>query len=378
MILGLPVFSSERMPRAARLLRLLAQYGLLAWSAAAAAQSVPVRPQDGGAAARSEARWLQDMRAAAERLNYVGTIVYQQGGAVRTSRIAHFLDGGTAVERLQLLDGRPREYLRRGDEVRCLFPESRRVLVEQRPGLEVFPALGSGGASEILQRYRVRIGELDRVAGMQCRLLQIKPNDAMRFGYRVCAEEATALPLRAQTLNERGEVIEQIAFADLRLGIVLDRTQLRPSWTTTGWRVDRPEHRLGDLAHTGWQIAVPAGFRKLKEVARRMSDDAADTLQVVYSDGLATLSVFIADGGEKPAATDDSAHAMGVTHAYSRRVAKSLVTVIGEVPAPTVRSVAQSVELRADQGADKSADKSDEGRSTEKAADKRVDTPPRR
>src|SRR5258706_15216330 len=209
---------------------------------------------------------------------------------------------------------------------------------------------------------------------MQCRLLQIMPNDAMRFGYRVCADEATALLLRAQTLNERGAVIEQIAFADLRLGIALDRTQLRPSWTTIGWRVDRPEQRLGDLAHTGWQIAVPAGFRKVKEVARRMSDDTADTLQGVYSDGLATLSVFIADGGEKPAATDDSAPAMGVTHAYSRRVAKSLVTVIGEVPAPTVRSVAQSVELRADQG----ADKSDEGRSNEKAADKRVDTPPRR
>src|SRR5258706_10617229 len=243
------------MSTAVLLLHLLAQYGLLAWAATAAAQVGPVR-EDGGATARSEVRWLQDMRSAAERLNYVGTIVYQQGGAVRTSRIAHFLDGGTAVERLQLLDGRPREYLRRGDEVRCLFPDSRRVLVEQRPGMEVFPALGSGGASEILERYRVRIGQLDRVAGMQCRLLQILPNDAMRFGYRVCAEEATALPLRGQTLNERGDVIGPIAFADLRLGIALDRTQLRPSWATTGWRGGRPQHRPRDLARPGWQIAV--------------------------------------------------------------------------------------------------------------------------
>ena len=164
-------------------------------------------------------------------------------------------------------------------------------------------------------------------------------------------------------------MIEQIAFADLRLGIALDRTQLRPSWATTGWRVDRPEHRLGDLARTGWQIAVPAGFRKLKEVARRMSDDAGDTLQVVYSDGLATLSVFIADGGVKPAEADDSAHTMGVTHAYSRRIEKSLVTVIGEVPAATVRSVAQSVDVRADKS---------EAPSNHKATDRRVDALPSR
>jgi sigma-E factor negative regulatory protein RseB len=143
-------------------------------------------------------------------------------------------------------------------------------------------------------------------------------------------------------------VLEQMAFADVRIGERVERSQVKPSWSTEGWRVDRSEHRTVDLAQLGWKVAPPAGFRKMLEVARRFGpgpNAGRSAMQVVYSDGLATVSVFIEPGATEPAA--EYAQSQGPTSAFSRRVADANVTVIGEVPPATVRAMAQAVEFRA-------------------------------
>jgi sigma-E factor negative regulatory protein RseB len=306
----------------------------------------------GAAPERSELQWLQAIQSAAQRLNYVGTIVYQQGGSVRTSRIVHYFDGSISHERMQMLDGKPREFIRRDAEVQCLYPDLRRVLVERRPDPD-FPSLGGGAPSEILDRYAVRLGGVERVAGSDCRVILLEPRDSLRYGYRLCADLVSALLLKAQTLNERQEALEQMAFADLRVGERVDRAQLRPSWSIDGWKIERSDLQPADLARSGWQVPTPPGFRKLREVGRTMASGAVGSagrkaMQAVYSDGLATLSVFIeTDGGGAGGAPGETIHSYGATSGYTRLVNEARVTVIGEVPPETVRSVAQSVEFRA-------------------------------
>ena len=97
------------------------------------------------------------------------------------------------------------------------------------------------------------------------------------------------------------------------------------------------------LAKLGWIVPTPDGFRRTKEVMRRMH--SADAMQVVFADGLATISVFI-EPGSALADPPDSVRIHGPTSAFSRRVSEALVTVVGEVPPGTVRAVAQSVEFR--------------------------------
>ena len=96
-------------------------------------------------APRSEAQWIQAARTAAQRTNYTGTIIYQAGGEMTSSRITHVFDGSKSHERIQTLDGKPREYLRKrsdsDDEVQCLIPESKKIVVEKRSVEESFPAL---------------------------------------------------------------------------------------------------------------------------------------------------------------------------------------------------------------------------------------------
>jgi sigma-E factor negative regulatory protein RseB len=301
----------------------------------------------GREAPRSEAQWIQAARAAAQRTNYTGTIIYQAGGEMTSSRITHVFDGSKSHERIQTLDGKPREYLRKrsdsDDEVQCLIPESRKILVEKRSVEESFPALSSASPDEILQRYEARLGPVERVAGIDAQSVALEPRDNLRYAYRLWLDRATGLLLRAQTLNERREVIEQIGFSDVRIGERIDRAALKPAWATEGWSVVRSDYRKTDLARQGWIVPAPDGFRKTKEVLRRMH--AAEAMQVVFADGLATISVFIEPG----AAVDDppaEVRTHGPTSAYSRRVSAALVTVVGEVPPGTIRAVAQSVEFR--------------------------------
>lgn len=311
----------------------------------AAAGSQESRPQSD--TPRTDAQWIQAVRRAALRINYSGTVVYQAGGEMRSSRITHLFDGVHSLERIQTLDGKPREFIRRrsasNDEVQCLIPESRRVVVEQRSVEDSFPGLSSAAPEEILERYVLTLGSIERVAGIECQLLTLEPKDTARYGYRLWVDRATGLLLKAQTLNERHEVIEQIAFSDVRIGERIERSKLRPAWSTEGWAVQRSQYRAADLAQKGWLVPVPDGFRKTQEVERRIA--GADALQVVFSDGLATVSVFIEPNSQSKSTSDEVNH-LGPTSAYARRVGESLVTVVGEVPPSTVRAVAASVEFR--------------------------------
>jgi sigma-E factor negative regulatory protein RseB len=298
-------------------------------------------------APRSESQWIQAARTAAMRVNYTGTIIYQAGGEMTSSRITHMFDGSKSHERIQTLDGKPREYLRKrsgsDDEVQCLIPEAKKIIVEKRSVEDSFPSLASASPDEILQRYEAKLGPVERVAGLEAQALTLEPRDKLRYAYRLWLDRTTGLLLRAQTLDERNEVIEQISFSDVRIGERIDRSALKSPWATDGWSVVRSEYRQADLAKLGWVVPTPDGFRRTKEVVRRMH--SADAMQVVFADGLATISVFI-EPGSALADPPDSVRVHGPTSAFSRRVSEALVTVVGEVPPGTVRAVAQSVEFR--------------------------------
>ncbi len=319
---------------------------LLVASSAAHGQSTD-KGADGAAGqrpSRTEAQWLHAIQAAAQRVNFSGTVVYQQGGAMRTSRIVHVWDGAMSHERLQMLDGKPREFIRKDTEVQCLIPEGRRVLVERALPGETFPSLGGGAPREILEFYTLRLGAVERVAGVDCQVLALEPRDTLRYGYRLCVEPASGLLLRTQTMDQRQEPIEQMAFTDVRINERIDKALLRPSWATEGWKVERSEHRPADLAKLGWNINAPPGFRRLREVERRMGPPEAprSTLQAVLSDGLATLSVFIEQGGGSQISSD-LVHTHGSLSGYTRRVGDAMITVVGEVPPATAKAVAQGV-----------------------------------
>ncbi|MDA0236004.1 MAG: siderophore-interacting protein, partial [Proteobacteria bacterium] len=124
--------------------------------------------------------WLGRISTAGQRLNYVGTFVYQSGSHVETSRIAHRVDASGEYERLEVLDGSPREIIRRGAEVRCVLPDERTVIIDEAQGRRAFPARLPASPTGLAENYRVRKGELGRVAGLEAQALVLEPKDELR------------------------------------------------------------------------------------------------------------------------------------------------------------------------------------------------------
>ena len=321
----------------------------LAWSGCAALflLGAPplVRATDPPRDVHGDAAWLKNVQDAARRQSFSGTIIYQRGDEMHASRVVQLFDGVESRERVLTLDGQQREFIRKGEDVQCLYPKLHRVVIDHG-GARSFPAFAQPLPDDVLSYYDLRRSGSERVANRPCDVVELVPRDHLRYGYRLCVEPTSGLLFKAQTLNEHGAVLEQVAFTDIHVGEPIDPAQLRPSWSTAGWTVDQQQSQATQLSEQGWSVTPPGGFHRLAEVMRHLigvGDPAPrSALQAVYSDGLATVSVFIEPGApmlEEPA----ESQRRGPVTAISRQVGDARVTVVGEVPPATAQSFAASV-----------------------------------
>ncbi|AZY48622.1 MucB/RseB C-terminal domain-containing protein [Bordetella avium] len=308
--------------------------GMAGWYGTARAQSAPLP---------DPVQLLADIQQAARTQDYAGVFMYQQGDTMQSSRLVHIVDGTGERERLEILDGQPREYLRHNENVQCLIPEHETVLLERRRG-DRFPGLLLGDPKDLTKHYVIRAeSKLHRVADRQCRPISIEPRDALRYGYRLCADVDTNLLLKAQTVDGKRGVVEQVSFSSLRVGSDVDAGSLNSRWNTRDWRIVEPDMKPVDLAALGWRIPAPEGFSPVMQVARQMGKGTVS--QVVLSDGLAAISVFIEPyDGTRHHHPPAGLVQRGSINIYGTRIADYWMTVLGEVPAATLETLAQNTE----------------------------------
>jgi sigma-E factor negative regulatory protein RseB len=291
--------------------------------------------------------WLRKIYAATDRLSYTGTFVYQQGEQVETSRLTRLVDASGVHERLEPLDGTPREIIRFNEEVKCYIPSTMTLKVDRQLETQPFPAMRAD-VNEITQYYTVRKAETERIAGHDCQAIVLEPRDKFRYGHKLWADVATGMLVKAKTLNEKGEVVEQFAFSELQIGGRIDRDKVKSRFAGKGrdWQVEHSGFVETNVASSGWGLGtLPPGYRKVTELKRRVGA-SADVRQIVLSDGLAAVSIFIEPLGAKAGQPQLGPARQGAFNVYTRQVDEFLVTVIGEVPAESVRWVAQNVEHR--------------------------------
>jgi sigma-E factor negative regulatory protein RseB len=291
---------------------------------------------------------LKNMASAARRLNYSGTFVYHHAGRNETSRIVHFVNpAGGEFERLEAIDGPEREVIRTNDQVTCYLPGTKTIIIEKRSARR-FPALLPEQLGGVPDSYTVRVAGQDRVAGFDCKVVVLEPKDKLRYGHEFCAETERGLLLRARTLSEKKEPLESFVFTELRIGGAFSRDQVKSKYAgrSKDWKVDTSSLVLSDVStDTGWVLkSRPAGFRKLTELKRSIAGRAGMVSQIVYSDGLAAVSVFI-EPMPKAQPPQSLSH-QGAVNIYVRRVSDHMVTVLGETPAATVMQIANSLEFR--------------------------------
>lgn len=289
--------------------------------------------------------WLQRMADAAQKLNYVGTFVYQSGNQTETSRITHMVDGADELEHLEVLDGSPREVVRVNDEVQCFLPESRLLIVERRRGRKTpsFPALLPGSFVGLAEHYEISKGAAGRVAGFESQSILIKPKDGLRYGHRLWVDAASGLLLKSAVIDERGEALETFAFTELRIGGPIERASPKPrNQMKDGWKVQNVRTSEPRADHWHFRNEVP-GFRKVAGMKRQGRADGPEISHLIFSDGLAAVSVFIEPLGAR---TKPEAGPMniGAVNAYKRIAADHMFVVMGDVPPASLKKLAEGIE----------------------------------
>jgi sigma-E factor negative regulatory protein RseB len=292
-------------------------------------------------------QWLTRAAQAARQLDYLGTIVYQIGPRVESSRITHLNDGGHEYAKLVNLDGPAREVVRSQGEVRCYYPDAKLMRIEPGTFRNVFPSLLPEQQQSLSRYYNFRVLGEDRVGGRPVQVVVFEPRDGLRYGHRFWSDAATGLLLKARVVNERGDGVEQFAFSDLTLNARIDKSMVEPSWPTvpSDWKV--LERASGDVVpqDTGWVVNhVPPGFAKIMEGFRKLRGRAERVAHLVFSDGLVSVSVFVEP--LVPASAPAGFMQQGGLNVYSIRQDDHLITVMGETPGATVRQIANSVTHR--------------------------------
>ncbi|MDP9084167.1 MAG: MucB/RseB C-terminal domain-containing protein [Pseudomonadota bacterium] len=325
--------------------------------------TVPATPCRGADDPRD---WLQKMNQALASRNYDGTFFHLSEGRVETMRIVHRVRAGRVTERLQSLDGSGREFVRNNGELTCYLPDQHTVLVQPQPSYGAFlGALPQFGA-DVNEFYRIEALATTRVLGRPARVIAVNPKDQFRFGYRLWLDEKTAMPLKTQLCDSRGQVIEQILFARLDMPEIIPDSDLAPAVRTEGMRWVRqgPSQDTASPALSAYRAReLPPGFHLTVAGAQTLGGATVPASHLVYSDGLATVSVFVEAQSVAPQASAPGADPAAVPHpeapmqglarvgsgyAFSTVIQGHQVTAVGEVPAQTVEFIAHSVKSAGD------------------------------
>ena len=296
------------------------------------------------AVAQDARSWLDRMNRAVEELNYEGTFVHALDGNTETMHIVHRNDNGRIGERIVSLNGVGREIIRNENEVQCILPDRRVVLLDETADANPLVSALPSYSEDLEPNYTFNVYRSARVADRPAQVIGIRPRDEFRYGYLLWLDQETAMPLKAQLRDENDEIVEQILFVQFEIFDSIPAAALEPTIDTAGFSWLRSE-KAGSLPSSTvlWRAGTaPGGFKLAVATHKPLAGAEYPVEHLVYSDGLATVSVFIED----PKADADVVEGfsnVGSTNAYSLTLSGHKVTAIGEVPRLTVHQIASSL-----------------------------------
>ena len=285
---------------------------------------------------------LNRMAAAVQTTSYEGTVIRIRDGEAEALKVVHTVDDGVIREKVVAQEGNGLEIIRNGNEVHCILPDSKSVLIEEWDDQSTLFSTLPKSEIRFGNEYDLAIVSRERVAGRRATLLAIRPHDTYRYGHRIWLDEETSFPLQTELIDENGQAIEQVKFADIALNREIHASALQPSYATDQFTwLRQPSGHVSRQQATAWQCDdLPSGFAVVSAHTDDMPGGDEAVTHLVFSDGLADVSVFIA---ATATAGVGGASSVGGSNAYSVTLDGVEITAIGEVPAATVKRIATSM-----------------------------------
>jgi sigma-E factor negative regulatory protein RseB len=289
--------------------------------------------------------WVQKMSMAMRNLDYRGDFVYLHENQLESMRISHYKDENGEKERLISLNGEAREVIRDNQNLTCIWPDSRKVVVDFSRKNTFSPIFIPEDITRLEKFYEMKLIGQDRVAGMSAVVVHIDPRDEYRYGIKFWISDESGLMLKSNLIDEDGRVVEEVMFTSLKLfdgdeKLVID-TMPKIDESFTLVRYHSGDSSSSFAADNSWQLsAAPGGFWRESVLKRKVPGTDQFVQQMVYTDGLASLSIFIE---KQTSDTSTGMSSMGAVNAYIRILNNHSVTAIGGVPAITVKQLAEAV-----------------------------------
>lgn len=246
-----------------------------------------------------EWRWLLDRAAqAAEDRAYVGEtmwVTYDEGvPSVSNFQVESSGDGAISVS------DKTRYAVRLGTDGSGLADHERGWFVPL-PAADLSKA--HMGLSRLEEKYAVTVTGTDFLLDRRTISLEIERRADGELAERLWVDDASGLLLRRETYDGGDKLVRQVSYLSLDLdpdrpprdGSTVERASRgqRPSMTRRSQEVaEVDEDALAVLREAGWTVpaSLPGGYRPDGSFA--VTSEDSQPLQIVYGDGLYTVSLF--------------------------------------------------------------------------------------
>jgi len=264
--------------------------------------------------------------------------VYHHGEHIEVMRVQHRADARGEQERVEVLDGTPRQFLRINNDVYCHLPDGRHVRLERNAPRRFFPAQLPDQPADLLAFYEAKLGGTERVAGRQCQVVILQPRDGYRYAFNLWIDKQSGLPLKSRIVNENGGVVSMFVFSELQIGKPPEDRAFANDMA--GKRILSAS--LDKPAAVAWNVRPPPGYVRVQEAVRVLPGKKAPVTHLVFSDGLSVLSLFV-EPTDPQAQSLRGLSAEGAIGIYARDVDGYTVTTLGEVPNAALIETGNSV-----------------------------------
>ena len=271
------------------------------------------------------------MRGAVHSLNYTGTLVYAQGNTLSTYRIHHAVENGAEKESvIQLSQGSE------GKATEATESFSLAKFQQVQPQKE--------------QVYTFDVGGKDWVAERECTIVVARPRDRMRYLQRYCIEPNSGMLLKYSMTDRNHQTIEQLMFTALTLTDAATPPSsdtptpaAAPAMDANAAKVEATAATPENATKSAWSFTtLPAGFQLIKSVNATAEQGKPAVEQIVLSDGMSSVSVFIAPP-EQADALKGMEYSAGAMNIFTAQVDKHNIVLVGEVPVATLRAISEGL-----------------------------------
>ena len=290
---------------------------------------------------------VDEMSNATHELNYDGIFVYRYDKQIDTMRIIHKKNkDGDVYERLVSLSGNNREIIRENDRVKYMFPENKVAIIEKSKIGQLISSYIPDPIQSISKFYVFNLVGQGRIAGLNAWIINIRPIDRFRYGYQLWIDKKSKLLLKSKLKNFQGVTLEQVMFAQLNVLKNIDDALLKSSFNEQNftWINNTSDKTITyDISRKKWIPSwIPKGFFMSKHTIDPMPNSVIPVEHFIYSDGLATISIYVEKLNNQQPIIVETANFGGV-NTYSTSTDGYQITAVGEVPKTTVQLIANSV-----------------------------------